>query len=224
MWFAAADGLFRLTENANTRTGSEWTRFTTRDGLASDQVRCILVAGGRLWAGTDRGLSAFDSSGQRVGGILLQGRRVSRLAVRRDSLFIASDEGLWVLPLGGIGEGPLRFTESAPFRRRVQDLILTDSVSVAIVEGQIYWLDGPALPLRDGALERIGPAFRLAAEDQHLWVAGPRGIAHRDPVNGAWEAFTVPSDIPWGPVVDVLPEGDDVWAATPAAAVRLRWR
>jgi hypothetical protein len=139
-------------------------------------------------------------------------------------LFIASDEGLWVLPLAGIGEGPIGFSESATLRRRVQDLILTDSAGVAIIEGQIYTLDGPALPLRDGALERIGPAFRLAMEDARLWVAGPRGIAHRDPVTGAWEAFMVPSDIPWGPVVDVLPEGDDVWAATPAAAVRLRWR
>jgi len=30
--------------------------------------------------------------------------------------------------------------------------------------------------------------------------------------------------VPASPVVDVLVDGDHVWAATPAGAIRLRWR
>jgi hypothetical protein len=78
--------------------------------------------------------------------------------------------------------------------------------------------------LRDPALARIGNAYRLAASAGYLWAAGPGGIAYRDPASGAWTAFTVPADLPAGPAVDVVQVGDDVWAATPAGAIRLRWR
>jgi hypothetical protein len=85
-------------------------------------------------------------------------------------------------------------------------------------------VDGTGAPIRDAVLDRIGPPYRLALADGRLWVAGPAGIAHRDPSTRAWQAFSVPEDVPAGPVVDVVPDGEWVWAATMAGAARLRWR
>jgi ligand-binding sensor domain-containing protein len=217
-WFAASDGLYRLRPGAG--EAGEWSRLVARSGLPSDRVRSLQVAGGLLWVGTDQGLSAFDTSGHRAVGSLLPGLRISRMGARNDTLFVASETGIWALPLSAGAQTPLR----GVLRRPVADLVI-DGDDVWLIAGeQLYRSESAGAPERDPALERIGPPFRLALQDGRLWVAGPRGIAHRDPVTGAWEAFTTPADIPAGPVLDVVPTGNDVWAATPLGAVRLRWR
>jgi len=214
-WFGSSDGLFRLRPGGG--DAGDWSRLTTRSGLPSDRVRAVHVADGQLWVGTERGLAAFDTAGQHTAGSLLTGVRTSRLTSWRDTLYVASEAGLWKLPLG-MAPAPLR----AEARRSVADVAQADAILWLIMDEQLHRADRPG-PERDGALDAIGPAFRLAVEDGRLWVAGARGIAHRDPMTGAWEAFTSPQDLP-GPVVDVLPAGADVWVATPQGAIRLRWR
>jgi hypothetical protein len=222
LWFASSDGLYRLDAAAGRDT---WSRLTARDGLASESVRSLLVAGDFLWAGTDRGLSAFDANGKPEVGPLLPGRRVSRMVLRADTMIVGNDDGLWSLSISAAAaQTPLRRAAGA-VRGRVLDLALLEDTLWVITDGGLYRVAGSSPgPLRDAALQRIGEPYRLAVAEGRLWVAGRRGIAHRDPVNGTWEAFTVPADIPPGPVVDVLAVGDDVWAATPGGAVRLRWR
>jgi ligand-binding sensor domain-containing protein len=108
---------------------------------------------------------------------------------------------------------------------RILDLT-TGTATWFLTRAGVYRLgqDGVRGPLRDANLERIGPLVRLAGGGRGLWVAGQGGIARLDPQSGIWESFTVPADLPSGPVLDVLSAGDDVWVATPAGAVRLRWR
>jgi ligand-binding sensor domain-containing protein len=50
-WFATPDGLGALSEG-------KWRYFTSRDGLPSDEVNCLLEdSGGVLWIGTGDGLA-----------------------------------------------------------------------------------------------------------------------------------------------------------------------
>ena len=104
--------------------------------------------------------------------------------------------------------------------------VVTGAQTWVLTDVGLFRLDpaGVQGPAANAALQRIGPPVRLAADENGVWVAGPAGIAHRDPVSGVWEAFTVPADIPTGPIFDVVPVGDDVWIGTPAGALRLRWR
>lgn len=87
-WFAVSDGLYRY-------DGYTWTRFTTADGLPSDYVRCVLVAGdGRLWVGTDLGAGVFDEGGFDPAGTtgMLAGPSVRRIVEDRDgALWFCSD-------------------------------------------------------------------------------------------------------------------------------------
>jgi len=229
VWFAADGGLFRFDPGDDRRP---WSRFTAADGLPSDRVRSVLHEAGRIWAGTDRGLVAFDTAGRMVAGPYLTGRRVARIALERDTLWIASDDGLRMLALPGTAAprdpGAAAVPAGLPAavaRDRARDVVVGAGIW-ALTDAGLFRLygNGPRGPVRDAAIQRIGPPVRLAAADGRLWVAGPQGIAHLDPVTGAWETFTVPADIPAGPVLDVLPDGDEVWVAIPAGALRLRWR
>ena len=218
IWVASSDGLHRLDPSAQPDRRA-WRRFTTREGLPSEQVRALHVFGGLLWAGTDRGLIAFDSAGAPAAGPLLQGRRTSRLATADGAMLIAHDDGLWRIT--DPASMPVR-EPGTSYAGRITDVAVLADTVFAVADGRLL---RSGLVANDPALERIGSIFRLHAASGRVWVAGPRGIAHRDPVTGSWEAFTTPEDIPvTAPVLDVLPLGDDVWVATPAGAIRLRWR
>lgn len=227
-WFASSDGLFRLAAPPGTDRRGDWRRTTTADGLASDRVRSLAVRADLLWAGTDRGLTPFDSTGTAIREAFLTGQRVSRMATRGDTLFIASDRGLLTLVVrnrrAATNALPEPIGRIPVLRGRVTDVVADDSLMFVIAGNAIFDVNGPGTPVRDAVLDRIGAPVRLALRDGQLWAAGPRGIARRDPGTHSWQSFTVPEDVHAGPVSDVLPDGDHVWAATPAGAVRLRWR
>ena len=56
VWVGTDDGLYRL-------WGGNWRRYATDEGLAGNNVRCILAApDGTLWVGTGTGASRFDGA------------------------------------------------------------------------------------------------------------------------------------------------------------------
>lgn len=228
VWFAAEDGLYRFDPDAAS-TRSAWSRFTSSEGLPSNRVRSVLHHRGRIWAGTDRGLVALDTTGEALTGTLLMGGRAARLAVRGDTLWIASEQGLRVLPLSGPG------SQGAPAAPPGVPSFIANGVALDVAIAEATWVltdvglfrldtSSDPRPVGDAELQRVGPPLRLASDGRDVWVASPGGVAHWDAEVGRWEAFTVPLDIPAGPVLDVVPMGDDVWVGTPAGAYRLRWR
>jgi hypothetical protein len=223
-WFASSDGLFALAADRRDER-RPWRRLTSADGLPSDRVRALLFAGGLLWVGTDRGLVAFDSTA-RVVASMFTGTRVSRMAGSADALLVATDQGLRRIELTGnpAGATPGLASEDPALGGRVTDVLVTNTGTYAVTNGQIRRVGGESPVVRDASLDRLGPLLRLSADEDRVWVAGERGIAVRTGDSVTWEYFSVPQDLPAGPVTDVLGSGDDVWAATPAGAVRLRWR
>ncbi|RJP20173.1 MAG: PAS domain S-box protein [Candidatus Omnitrophota bacterium] len=54
MWVASSDGLYRY-------NGYQWTKYTKKDGLPSNVIRCVHVSGkGDVWIGSDRGAGVFN--------------------------------------------------------------------------------------------------------------------------------------------------------------------
>ena len=97
-WVATEDqGVWRFDPAAP--AGQQWTQFTTKDGLGSDDVYALLVdSHSRVWAGTLHGVSVYDGKTWKTYGPLegLSGFRVFALASCPTSgdVWIATEGGL----------------------------------------------------------------------------------------------------------------------------------
>lgn len=111
------------------REGNAWKLFTTRDGLAADDVRAIAEdAEGNLWIGTGGGLNRwragqFTAFHQRDG---LAGEEIS-------SLFVDGDGVLWV---GSDGSGLARLRQGKWSRYTTEDGLISNSIGYLIEDGQ----------------------------------------------------------------------------------------
>lgn len=225
VWFASSDGVYRF--DAGRGEGRRaWSRLTTREGLPSYEATSLAASGAVVWAGTRRGLTAI--AGDEIAGSLFAGRPVHRLAERRDTVWVATADGLWILPAASTApltaEPAPGTAQHAALRGAVEDVVAGDEGVYAFAGGQLYRWSGGAwsTALRDAALERIGPVMRLAYTDGRVWVTGTRGVAWSRGPGAGWRTLDVPRDIPIGPVLDVLVIGEHVWVATPEGATRLR--
>lgn len=233
VWFAATDGLFRFD-----RTTSRWRRFTESDGLPSAEATALAPARGGVWVGTARGLTWVGDEGTIAPGALFRARRVHRLVSSADTLWIAGDFGLWMLPgvgatdFGGTVERPpvepvrAPLTDAQPaLRGPVVDVRPAFGALFALTPSALYRFDGSRWqgPIRDAA-GSLGRMHALAAAGGQLWVAGDRGLAQWDEALRQWTVYQAGRDLPEGPVSGVLPAGDHLWVATPAGAMRIPWR
>jgi hypothetical protein len=80
------------------RLYSNWTRFTTKDGLPSNKVFCVRVDGNRLWAGTDHGLTLYESNRWRTfttkDGLPADGVLAVDVSPRTGDVWVATMGGL----------------------------------------------------------------------------------------------------------------------------------
>lgn len=234
VWFAASDGLFRYD-----RASEGWSRLTEADRLPSTDVRALAAADGvGIWVGTRRGL-AFVGDATAAAPRALHGWAVNDLAVHRDTLWVASDGGLWVLPessaaaagADSVALQPAPGTDRWPqLRGRVVDVLPEDDQLLAITEDALFRFDGAAWhgPFREASLGGLGRLHTLAAAGGQLWIAGQGGVARWDraaqPDAPFWTFHLGGLDLPPGPIRDVLPLDDHVWVSTPSGAMRLEWR
>ena len=219
VWVAALDGLYRCAACAEPERAA-WERFTERDGLPVTEVTSLAKTSSGLWVGTRRGLVRW--SGER-GAARFIGNRINRLAIHKDTLLIATDRGLWLMPESdGVGDGVVA---PAPVpSSRIIDVTVAGNDIIATDGQNLYRRRAGAWAGPQRIEHETGRVSRLYATAAHLWVAGDRGVAAQDLASGAWRVFSVPGDIPAGPVSDVLVTGDYAWFATPAGALRVQLR
>lgn len=197
-----------------------WTHRTQRDGLPTDDVLSVAPTEHGWWIGTTRGLVLL---GDATEGTHLPGRRIYRTRMIADTLWVASDAGLFVLhdsALVQVGGGSLG-------AEPMLDVVHARGKVYALSRAGIYerTVEGWRGPLRTAAIAGAGALTRLAGTSTQLWVAGNSGAAVLHGEIGEWTYFTAPADIPTGPVLDVLPQDDRVvWLATPAGALRMEWQ
>lgn len=197
-----------------------WTQRTQRDGLPTDDVLSIAPARDGWWIGTTRGLVLL---GEPRVTTLLPGQRVHRTRMIDDTLWVASDAGLFSLNDSTL----VQVTGGSLGAEVMLDVVQARGRLFSLSRTGIYerTADGWRGPLRTAALAGVGAVVRLTGTETQLWAAGNYGVAILHGETGEWTYFTAPADIPTGPVFDVLPQDDRmVWLATPAGALRLEWR
>lgn len=216
VWFAASDGVYRLDGRNGDSAG--FRHITSADGLPADQATTVVPLAGGAWIGTLRGLARIDATGA-VTATLLEGSRVLDLVMTGDTLWIATDRGLHVAMSGRDPEPAAAGTLAAG-----------PVVAVAAGGGIVAALTPDALHVRTDGLwsapdrtiaGTLGGLLRLRIEaDGRLWIAGERGVASLE-AGVAPVFWRVPDDIPEGPVRGIAFDGNDLWVATPAGALRL---
>ena len=220
VFVAAADGLYR-------QTGDRWDRLTDGDALPSTSVRSLLVTGGAVWAGTDRGLArvaAIDDglTAARIDGTT--GARVNALAQRDSMLWVGTDRGLLSLNLrsGALGQPPL---DDARLRGRIVGIAYDAPTLYVLTESSLLIHDGArwTAPPPPASLTAVGRPVHLAARNGVVWISGAAGALGFDLLTGAETLLSIPRDIPEGPVRQALPIDGGVWFATPAGALLIRF-
>lgn len=221
VFVAASDGLYR-------QAGEGWDRLTDGDALPSASVRSLLVAGGAVWAGTDRGLARVGVTDDalvatRIDGT--SGARINALAQRDSMLWIGTDRGLLSLNLrtGSIAQPPL---DDARLRGRILGVAYDAPTLYVLTESALLLHDGAAwtAPPPPASLGAIGRPMHLAARNGIVWISGAAGALGFDLLTGAETLLSVPRDIPEGPVRQALPVGGGIWFATPAGALFIRFQ
>ncbi|HEX6588041.1 MAG TPA: hypothetical protein VF039_03380, partial [Longimicrobiales bacterium] len=221
VFVAAADGLFRL-------SGEQWDRLTDGDALPSTTVRSLHASAGVIWAGTDRGLARVAVEGDALSATRIDGTsgaRINALAQRDSLLWLATDRGLLSLNLrtGALAQPPL---DDARLRGRIVGVAYDAPTLYVLTESTLLTNDGAAwtAPPPPASLAAIGRPTHLAAREGAVWISGTAGALGFDLLTGAETVFSVPRDIPEGPVRQAVPVGGGIWFATPAGALFIRFQ
>jgi DNA-binding NtrC family response regulator/ligand-binding sensor domain-containing protein len=206
LWLATGS----LKRGAIRYDGREFTRFTTRDGLASDRVFCIAEdRQGALWFGTDRGVSRWD--GERfatfTGADGLAGDEVTcMLRDRAGRLWL----GGWGRLTRWDGERFAIFTAADGLVEGMISTIVEDrkgrlwlgiwGEGVCCFDGLVF----QRLNRRDGLTNL---SVQRLAEDQHgdIWIATEGGIPRYRPSSAppAVRIEEVVADQARGPVAEI---------------------
>ncbi|HEX6066639.1 MAG TPA: two-component regulator propeller domain-containing protein [Longimicrobiales bacterium] len=205
---AALDGTYRFGENG-------WRRVT------DTEARALAYTTDRLWIG-GRGLLGWLDQAEQFHRADFPLQTVFALATRNDSLWIGGEAGLYRWVQGNVQQLA---------NGSVLDIAMArDTVVVLTRSGVQTWNGaGMSLPLRTAALARVGRPTAIASEGDRanpgarVWIGGTDGLAEWNTADNTWRYLTIPGDIPEGPILDVLADGEFVWVATPAGALRLEW-
>jgi len=78
--------------------GKEWISYTTKDGLASNVVKCVAVDGEEVWIGTDNGASRFNKKKNRwttyTTDTGLSSNLVNSILVDKNVVWFGTDAGV----------------------------------------------------------------------------------------------------------------------------------
>ncbi|MDJ0523258.1 MAG: ABC transporter substrate-binding protein [Planctomycetota bacterium] len=218
--------------------------FTTRDGLPSDRVTTVFTHGGRVWAGTDRGLAVREDGRWRTLGVKDGLAHEHVTSITREP--ISGD--LFVGTLGGLSR--ITANRIRTFTHRTSGLLNDVVHHVVATDGLVYAATAIGVSVHDvragtwGFFDPSTTSMRepftqaVALAGERLWIGvGGDGLAVRA-ADGAWTSHRDPdgdagSDAVAddGPIHDattfVACDGDLIWQATPVGLSRFdgtSWR
>lgn len=216
VWASATDGVYVLPPGARA-----WREITERDGLASENVRAIARTSAGVWAATERGLALIDAATLAVTWHGMAGVPVYDLAVRADTVWIASERGLWQGWVDGANV-QLRVVPGAEtdprLRGRIRSVAHAGGIIAAVTDAELQLWNGAEWQRHPGAgayAVRGGETLLILRRDM---------LEEWNPRTNATAMINVLQDVAAGPIVDAARHGDVLWLATPRGAVGLRMR
>jgi hypothetical protein len=231
VWVASDRGVVQL----DARTGDVLHRWDDMSGLPSAIALAVEATPDGAWVGTLRGLAFVHAAERAPGGgravdvdpPVLVGSAVHALTRRGDTLWVASDAGVHVLPPGADQARRLRAsTSDARLNLAVSAIATADSIVViATSNGEVLRIHTATGDVLDAAsfvnAAPVGRIYGLALDARTIWVAGERGVIGMRREGGVQQFFAAGRDLP-SDAFGVTLTPQYVWIATRDGAVRLR--
>ena len=212
-WFAGLDGVYILPDERfgpQLRPG-DWRRVDV-GGIAAT---AFAPTDSTIWIATVRGVVEANAEGtvvRELGG--LRATRTFDLALAGDTLWIASERGLWALP-------PAAVEPQLVVRGGFVAVVATGGDLLAASNDALHSRNNAWAPDRRPGLAGLGELLRIATDEGLTCLAAERGIACRDAPDAPWLYLAVPADIPAGPVTGIFVTDHAVMLGTPAGALFL---
>jgi ligand-binding sensor domain-containing protein len=217
-WTASREGVHVLTPNARS-----WQNIGEQEGLPSDNVRAMERSGRGVWAGTNMGLALIDPASLSISWRSRETFRVNALAVRNDTVWVASDRGLLLASAdsaSSVTVMPGPGYDDPRFRANITSVALVNGRIAVLTAGRVYLYDSQwSEPI---VLQSANRAYGLRGDGDRLIVLHPDGVEEWNAATNTSNHLSAPMDIPENPR-DALRDGEFFWVATPAGAMRLRW-
>lgn len=205
-----------------------WKNYSTREGMASNEVNDLAIVNDYLYAATQQGISRIS---------LLTGnlektkdKRFINLPVYR---FALQSDTLWAGTLRGIFR---RLPDAAewefvPSRASIQDLEIT---AVGTFEDEIWFASTGGITLYEQksdkwqsfpqlAFEIFPPYSDIKVNESAAWVATDSGLLKYDKLRGYWRLFTTEDGLLDNRCHQLLLDGDFIWIVTDKGITEFYW-
>ena len=226
LWIGSQDGLGEMQDDT--------FRFhTTADGLLDNRIVALAAdSQGRLWIGTETGISRYDAATSDKWTSFSDPRQIRSLDVDdRDRVWAATDRGLfkWDPRWETRQEIPTQWQYLGVDSGDLRD----DSVSLVYAQpqGALWVVTESGLSVMDGSWETyrteqmapgvsllINQIYALHQEEQtgDLWVGTNAGVSHYDASTAEWDQFWSTADGLKGEIHALTQDAESgtVWAGT----------
>ena len=215
LWLSTGSGVSRYDFDAKT-----WDYFTTKDGLVSNKVNCIGIEwkqgvfdrkpSGRVWFGTDSGLSVFDMNRDEWRSYTVK----DGLIANKIRCISARGDWIWV----GTEKGASAFQLKKNRWRSYTDFIgiKTPSVTAIHHDSKYVWLGTPS------GISRYNVKYdkwEYFTKQSAFWVS-TRGGNRSVPRPSQEEVPNSIMDFLGDSITDIEASGDSVYIATNSGLVR----
>ena len=215
LWLSTGSGVSRYNFDAKT-----WDYFTTKDGLVSNKVNCIGIEwkqgvfdrkpSGRVWFGTDSGLSVFDMNRDEWRSYTVK----DGLIANKIRCISARGDWIWV----GTEKGASAFQLKKNRWRSYTDFIgiKTPSVTAIHHDSKYVWLGTPS------GISRYNVKYdkwEYFTKQSAFWVS-TRGGNRSVPRPSQVEVPNSIMDFLGDSITDIEASGDTVYIATNSGLVR----
>lgn len=234
LWIASAEGLNRFDRNTSLCTVFKHDP-KDRNTLASNDVKTLAIDGnGKLWVGTNDGLSILDTSTLEFSRVLLsrQDQKINSNKIRTVKLL--SDGNIWVGSLGGgiqVIDPKTRKIVGSYFNEPSNNRSLSSNNVMNIFESsdQRVWIAtyGGGLNLLNSSLNgfaRINDADNCFSKlltsihedpEGFLWVGSyGDGLYKIHPENFSYKSYNESTGLSNDVVYAAIPYGNSIWVST----------
>ena len=212
VWFAIKNGLYKYNKTQN-----EWSVFSSKNGLAGDEIRDIGIDEGIIWVATNGGVSNSDvrfNDWRSFTSDKISSQNARCVAFSKDYVWIGTDKG--VSRFDKLLEEWKNYVLSdQPEANIVNDIVIAGETAWFATSGGIFKLeiDYDKITQIDATLPSKNVIKAINVGD-YIWFGTDSGIIRYDKKLISWKIYGTKNGIISYNINDIVVSGDKIWLTT----------